>query len=61
MSVGHLEWQLHHERCASAGSAVDIHRPAELLNDAAHDVQPEAQPVLLTGRDSALNGSKIRA
>ena len=48
MSVSHLKWQLHDERRARTGSAVDVHGPAELLNDAADDVESQAQPVMLT-------------
>ena len=50
MSVSHLKWQVDDERRARAGAAVDAHRPAELLNDAADDEEPEAQPVRLTVR-----------
>ena len=61
MSVSHLKWQLHDERRARAGAAVDAHGAAELLDDAAHDVRARG-PARRADRCRAtrLNGSKIR-
>ena len=49
MSVGHLQGQFHDERRASAGAAVDMHGSPELLNDAANDVEPQSQTIVLSG------------
>ena len=54
MSVSHLKWQVHDERRARTGTAVDAHGPAKLFNDAADDEESQPQPVRLTVPDGAL-------
>src|SRR6185369_4377222 len=54
MSVSHLKWQVHDERRARPGPAVDAHGAAKLFDDAADDEESEAQPVRLTVPDDAL-------
>ena len=53
MSVSHLKRAAPRRTSRPPRAAVDTHRPAQLLNDAANDVQPQAQPVVLTGADGA--------
>ena len=50
MSVGHLQGQLDNERRARPRAAVDVNGAAELLDDAANDVEPQPQAVVLGGR-----------
>src|SRR5262249_45234502 len=54
MSVSHLKRKLDDEGRARARTAVDVHRAAQLLDDAAHDVQAQAEPFVAAGRDRAL-------
>src|SRR5262245_17841506 len=53
LSVSDLNWQLDDERRARTETAGDVHAPAQLLNDTAHDVQPEPQPVGLADGDGS--------
>src|SRR6185503_9044918 len=54
MSMSDLKWQLHDERRARTGSALDVNAAAQLLDDAANDVQPEPEAVVPTGCHRAL-------
>ena len=51
LSVSHLKWQVDDERRSRANPAGDMYRTAQLLNNAAHDVEAEPQALRLAGGD----------